>query len=368
MELLDTEIYGNSLQEWGLALILGVATLVALRLFARVVLRRLAGLAARTTTTWDGLLTTVLNTTRPVLVGLLAIYVGSLSLDLSDRVRGIIESVTVIALLIQGGLWASATLTTWLTQYRARELAKDRATVTTLTGIGFVGKVVIWAAVVLLALDNLGVNITALVAGLGVGGIAVALAVQNILGDLFASLSIVLDKPFVIGDFLVIDQYAGSVEHIGLKTTRVRSLSGEQLVFANSDLLKSRLRNYGRMFERRILFKIGVTYQTAQEKLEWIPGKIREIVEAQEKARFDRSHFMEYGDSSLNVETVYFVQSPEYNVYMDTHQAILLAIREAFEQQAIEFAYPTRTLFVEQAGVDERPVAEAGRSEPKRRR
>ena len=193
-------------------------------------------------------------------------------------------------------------------------------------------------------LDNLGYNVTALIAGLGVGGVAVALAVQNILGDLFASLSILFDKPFVVGDFLIVDEHMGSVEHVGLKTTRVRSLSGEQLIFSNSDLLKSRLRNYGRMYERRVAFQTGVTYETPREKLKLIPGIMRAAIEAQQKTRFDRSHFAAYGDFSLNFETVYYVLGPDYNLYMDIQQAINLQIHEQFEAAGIEFAYPTQVL------------------------
>ena len=199
-----------------------------------------------------------------------------------------------------------------------------------------------------MVLDNLGINVTALVAGLGIGGVAVALALQKILGDLFASLSIMLDKPFVVGDFLVIDDYMGSVEHIGLKTTRIHSLSGEQLVFSNSDLLNSRLRNYGRMFERRVVFSIGVIYETPRKKLQLIPEIIRESVEAQDKIRFDRSHFMKYGDYALMFETVYYVLSPDYNIYMDIQQAIYFAIHKRFEQEQIEFAYPTQKLLLSQ--------------------
>ena len=187
-----------------------------------------------------------------------------------------------------------------------------------------------------------------MVAGLGVGGIAVALATQNILGDLFASLSIVLDKPFVIGDFLIVGDFMGSVEYVGLKTTRLRSLSGEQLVFSNTDLLGSRIRNYGRMYERRVVFKLGVTYQTPREKLSRIPAIIREAIETQDNSRFDRSHFQAYGDFSLNFESVYYIGSPDYNLYMDVQQAVNLRIHERFEEESIEFAYPTQTLFVAQ--------------------
>jgi small-conductance mechanosensitive channel len=190
------------------------------------------------------------------------------------------------------------------------------------------------------------VNVTALITGLGIGGVAIALALQAVLGDLFASLSIVLDKPFVIGDFITVGEFAGTVEHVGLKTTRVRSLSGEQVIFSNSDLLNGRIRNFKRMSERRILFGVGVTYQTPLESLRKIPGMIRAIVEGQSKTRFDRCHFKGFGDSSFDIETVYFVLDPDYAVYMDIQQAINFEIIRQFTAEGITFAYPTRTLFV----------------------
>jgi small-conductance mechanosensitive channel len=198
----------------------------------------------------------------------------------------------------------------------------------------------------LIALDNLGVNVSALIAGLGVGGIAVALAMQNILGDLFASFSIVLDKPFVIGDFIIVDNFLGTIEHIGLKTTRVRSLSGEQLIFSNTDLLKTRIRNYKRMYERRIVFSIGVVYQTSHEKLTKIPKIIKNIINKQEQTRFDRAHFKEYGPYSLNFEIVYWIEIPDYNIYMEIQQAINLEIFKQFEKEDIEFVYPSQSIYI----------------------
>ena len=234
----------------------------------------------------------------------------------------------------------------WLTGYTQRELEADRGAATMMSALGFVVKLALWSALLLIALDTLGFHVSTLITGLGVGGVAVALAVQNILGDLFASLSIVLDKPFVLGDFVIVDDHLGTVERIGLKSTRVRSLWGEQIVFSNTDLLKSRLRNYGRMFERRIVFPLGVTYQTPRAKLELIPKIIREAIQAQEKTRFDRSHLKEFGDFAINFESVYYVLVPDYNVYMDIQQAINLQIHRRFEEEGIEFAYPTQTLFV----------------------
>jgi small-conductance mechanosensitive channel len=179
-----------------------------------------------------------------------------------------------------------------------------------------------------------------------VGGIAIALAGQNVLGDLFASLSILLDRPFVVGEFIVIDSLAGTVEHVGLKTTRIRSLSGEQIVMSNGDLLKSRIHNYKKLTERRIVFGFGVTYDTGYEKLAKIPAMVREVVTGVGKTRFDRAHFKEYGDSSLNFEVVYVVLDPDYNIYMDIQQKINLEIYRRFEEQGIEFAFPTRTLYL----------------------
>ena len=204
----------------------------------------------------------------------------------------------------------------------------------------------LWVMLALVALNRLGFDVTALITGLGVGGIAIALAVQNVLGDLFAALAIVIDKPFVVGDSITVDTMTGTVEHVGLKTTRLRSVNGEQLIFSNADLLKSRIRNFKRMEERRVLFLISVTYDTPPDTVERIPTMLREAVESQKQVRFDRSHFVSYGDSSLNFETVYFVTTADYLTYADINQAVNLAIYRRFAAEKIDFAYPTRTLFV----------------------
>ena len=346
MELLQTNFLDNPLHAWGAAGVTGVLVLLVLRTVQAIATRQLNRLGTSANLQWMKLIGAALGRTKLLLLLIVSIYFAALWLDLPERATRVVNSATIIALLLQSGLWLIAALNEWLSRYRERQLTQDPAAVTTMSALGFVSKIVIWSAVLLLALDNLGANITALVAGLGIGGIAVALAVQNILGDLFASLSIVLDKPFVIGDFLNVGEHLGSVENIGLKTTRLRSLSGEQLVFSNSDLLSSRIRNFGRMFERRVVFTVGVTYQTPRAKLERIPGMLREAVEANDKVRFDRAHFKEYGAFSLDFETVYYVLVPEYNTYMDIQQAVLLAIHARFESEEIEFAYPTQTVYV----------------------
>lgn len=223
---------------------------------------------------------------------------------------------------------------------------QSRAPAGSLTGLRWLILLVAYTLILLLALQNTGVNVTSLIAGLGIGGIAVALAMQNILGDLFASLTIALDKPFVIGDFIVVGSEMGTVEYVGLKTTRVRSLSGEQLVFGNADLLSSRVRNYKRMSERRVVFGFGVVYATPPETLEAINAIVRRAVEAQSNVRFDRCHFHRFGASSLDFEAVYFINSPDYNTHMDAQQAVHLSIARAFRDQSIEFAFPTQTLYL----------------------
>ena len=350
MGFLTYPLLNNNVQDWLLALAVSVLVFLMIRIIIGFGVSRLARLAKQTSTIWDDAITEAVSQTGGLFVLIISLFLGSLFLEFSDRVRGVIVSVTSIALFIQGGLWLNGIGQFWIREESKRRRKIDPATVTTVSAMGFVGRLVLWMLVAILMLDNLGFDVTALVAGLGVGGIAVALALQNILGDLFASLSIVLDKPFAVGDFLIIDEHMGAVENVGLKTTRVRSLSGEQLVFSNADLLKSRIRNYGRMFERRVVFKFGVTYQTPRDKLKKIPAMVRETIEAQDKVRFDRAHFQAYGTSSLDFEIVYYVLSPDYNQYMDIQQAVNLGIHERFEQEDISFAYPTQTVYVHQAG------------------
>lgn len=349
MEFLQTEIASNTLQSWLIAAVIAVAVFLVAGIIRFIAVRQLSRLADHTDVPLWPVLLAVVRRTKWLFITLLALFVGAVIIELPAATRAGITTIVIIALLIQAGLWGAAALKVFSEQYRQRQLEKDPASVTTLNVLNVIGKIILWSIVLLLVLDNLGVNITALVAGMGVGGIAVALAVQTILGDLFASLSIVLDKPFVVGDFLIVGDLLGSVEHVGLKTTRLRSLSGEQLVFSNSDLLNSRIRNYGRMYERRVVFNLGVTYQTPRDKLIKIPQIVREAVEQQDKTRFDRSHFKEYGDSALAFESVYYVLGPDYNEYMDIQQAINLHIHERFEQEAIAFAYPTQTVFVQQS-------------------
>jgi small-conductance mechanosensitive channel len=296
----------------------------------------------------------VLSRTTTLFLAALSIFAGAQWLTMSAGTSHALDDAITIVAFWQAGVWASVAVTAWLEHKRKSQLASDRAAASSIAVIAFIARAVLWVMVALLALENLGVNITTLVAGLGIGGVAVALALQNILGDLFASLSITFDQPFFVGDFVIVDSFLGSVEHIGIKSTRLRSLTGEQIVMSNADLLKSRLRNYGRMSERRVLFTIGVTYDTPVEKLEQIPGIIRRIVESQEGARFDRSHFANHGACSLDFETVYYVLSADYTRHMDIQQQIRLQIHRELARLAVEFAYPTQRLIIERAAATTR--------------
>jgi len=342
---LSNTFYGNEIRSWLIALGIGIGTLLVLHVLEQVLVVRIERLTRKTHTIIDDLVVGALRKTKLLFLFVVSSFIGTLSLQLPAEVRDILWKVTMVAAIVQAGIWISTALTIWLENYRKGE--EDGGNRMTMNALSFLGRIVLWATALLLILDNLGVDVTALVAGLGIGGVAIALAVQNILGDLFASLSIVLDQPFVLGDFIVVGDLAGSVEHIGIKTTRIRSISGEQLVFSNADLLGSRIRNFGRMERRRVVFSIGVTYQTPVDKLERIPALIRSAVEAQEQVSFDRSHFSSYGDFSLNFETVYFVESSDYAKHMDILQAVNLRIFQSFADDGIEFAYPTQTLILE---------------------
>jgi small-conductance mechanosensitive channel len=361
--VLDYQLFGGTVQQWLLAGLIFVSALIVFPLIHAVLGRRAVRLAERTDLTWGAAVAEAFRGTRFWFLLVLAFYLASLALALPPKTRAAVEAVTILVLLVQAAIWGNTAINVGLDRYAKREQAKDPAAVTTVSALGFIGKLAFFVVLVLLALDNLGIEVTALIAGLGIGGIAVALATQNILGDLFASLLIVLDKPFVLGDFIVVGDFVGHVEKIGLKTTRLRSLSGEQLVVSNNDLLQSRLRNFKRMIERRVLFTVGVTYDTPLEKLAAVPGMIREIIESQPDVRFDRSHFKEFGSYSLNFETVYFVLSPEFGRYMDRQQAINLAIYDRFAQNEIKFAYPTQTLFLEQP-TPASELREAGQTRP----
>jgi small-conductance mechanosensitive channel len=348
----------NGATEFLLAAGIVLGALLALAALRFAVSRTLEALAARAATPVHQVAADTVGATRLWLLLPVALYFGASALELPAKLGEFVDVAATIALMAQAAAWAHRFIERWFDLKAARRDGVDGESVTALALISVLARVLVWTIALLLALNHLGVNITALIAGLGIGGVAVALALQNVLGDLLASLSIVLDKPFVVGDFIVVGDSSGVVERVGIKTTRIRSLDGDQLIVPNGDLLKSRIRNFKRMSERRVLFTIGVAYETPVDKLARAPAILRAIVEAQPKTRFERAHFRQYGDAALLLEVVYFVLDSDYGLYMDTQQAINLEICRRFRGEGIAFAYPTQTLYV-------RPAAEATASPSK---
>jgi len=332
---------GNDLASWAKASVTFALWFTVLPIAKRFVTGRLNRLDPEEPHAFLELVLGLLKRTTRVFLVVAATYLALKWLVVPEAIDRWIDGVMLFFVWLQVAMWGTAAVRFFVDRrilVDSRE-AKDGSA--SLNIIKFVGVAAVWVFAFLLLLANLGVDITALIAGLGVGGIAIALAVQNVLGDLLASLSIALDKPFKVGDFLILGQEMGTVEYIGIKSTRLRSLSGEQIIISNADLLGARVRNYGRMYERRVVFKIGSVYETPREKIAAVPGILKAAIEAQDKTRFDRAHFMAYGDFSLNYEAVYFVLDPAYNLYADIQQAINLRVHEEFGKLGIDFAYPT---------------------------
>ncbi len=345
-DLLNAAFARNTLREW----LLAIATMVLVALVLSAARTILAGRAGAYGTRRPGgaaeLLALLLRRTWTLFIAAVAVDGAMFMLPLPDRAAHAVAAAATIVILLQVGVWGSEVISFVIARHITRRTTLDAVGVTTVSALGVIAKVTLFAVVVLLALDNVGVRVTALVAGLGIGGIAVGLAAQSVLGDLFAAFAIVLDKPFLLGDLIVVNQHQGTVEHIGLKTTRIRSVSGEEIVFSNAELLKNQIHNYKRMYERRVAFSLGVTYDTPSETLARVPTMLEEIIARQPQARFARAHFKTYGDFALRFEIVYYVTSPDYRLFMDIQHAINLDIHRRFAEEGIEFAYPTQTVYV----------------------
>ena len=346
---MSTSVYfGNSPRAWLIAAIVAVVVYIVLAIARRVLVNRLGALAEKTDTDIDDAIVDIIKNTKPFFLAAVALGVALQGLDVHAKLIGPLRSTLQILGLLQVGLWISGLISFLIERAMTKRRATaDRIGIAAVRAIGVTVKIVAWAILVLLALQFVfEKNVTTLVTTLGVGGIAIALAVQNILADLLAAVAIVFDRPFDVGDSIAIDNLAGTVEQIGLKTTRIRSVTGEQLVIGNAELLKSRLRNYKRLLERRALLQLDVSFDTPPETIQRIPAMMKEIVTAQSPVRFERSHFATFAESALRIETVYHVKDPSYEKYMDVQQAVNLAVLARFKREGIVFAYPTRTLDV----------------------
>jgi len=322
----------------------GLSTYVILWILKNVIVGRLKKISLNTETFVDDVILGTLESTKSFFMIGVSLYVSYHTSHI-EKYSKLANNLFVVLVGIQVVIWGKKAIDTWFEQ-ALKAKGDDPSLKTSFNFLALILKLAFIVTVTLFSLNNLGVDVTTFVAGLGVGGIAIALATQNILGDLFSSLSIVLDKPFVIGDSISLGEWQGTIEHIGLKTTRVRSINGEQIVISNSDLLNSKIRNFKRMNERRVNFQLGLTYEGPREKLKLVPEVIEKIVRSEADTRFDRAHFIRYGASSLDFDIVYWMTTPEYIVFADTHQRILYAIGEEIEKLGLEFAYPTQSIFV----------------------
>jgi small-conductance mechanosensitive channel len=336
VNILEQTFWGNTLADWLLALAVAVSVFVVLNILKRLVMRRVRAWVKLTETDLDDLIVRLFGRTWYLLLIAISIYAGSFVLKLPEIERAL-RAVLAILFLIQAAIWGSGLISYWASRQLRERVEEDAPATATINALSFFGRILVWTVALLLAVDNIpGVEIDALLAGLGIGGIAVALAVQTVLRDLFASLAIHLDQPFVAGDFIMVGEYWGTVLHTGIKSTRIRSITGEELIFSNANLLDSRIRNYKRMEKRRVAFSIGVKCQTPHEKLVQIRPIVQEIIESQPQTSFDRVDCRELGASSLKFEIVYYVLSCDYNVYMDVEHAINLEIARRFAEEGIE--------------------------------
>lgn len=341
--LLNFQLFGNTGKDYLIAFLVLIVFVALLKLFQLVILKKLEKAAKKTKTDLDDVLINIVERIRPPVYSFVALYGALQFLVLGQVVEKIINGLLILVIVYQ----IINALQEFI-NFAVKKLSSEDKKVSSsvVSSISIMAKTVLWSFAILLILSNWGINISSLVAGLGIGGIAIALAVQKILSDVFSSFSIFVDKPFEEGDLIMVGEDKGVVQKIGIKTTRIKSLQGEELIISNQELTTERVKNFKRMKERRIVFTIGVCYETSLQKIKEIPQMIKEIIEKEEFARFDRAHFKTYGDFSLNYEIVYYVASREYVKYVNTQQSINFALKEKFEEEGIEFAYPTQTIFV----------------------
>ena len=323
------------------ALLVVIVVRAALGKGLELVGHRMARVAQRSSNRYDDLIADMLSATRPGMLTLFALLVGLNMLDFGARWDERLGQLWFIALALQAGLWGQRLIRGSLRLYGERHAPAGAST----TLLSWALRTLLWSVLGLAVFSNLGIDITAFVASLGIGGIAVALAAQNILGDLFASLSIAVDKPFEVGDSISVGAVSGTVERVGLKTTRIRSINGEQIVMSNTDLLRQTVSNFKRQQTRRIAFGFGLTYDATPEQLAEVPQRLRRLIEADPQLEFRRAHFKSFGESSLDFEVVYIVRDPSYDVYMDRQQALNLALMKELAAMGLQFAFPSRTVY-----------------------
>jgi len=347
-EFLQQTYLQNKVIDYLIVIIIFILLIIFIQIIKRILFRLIKAWAKKTTTTIDDKFVKAFEEKIKTFLNLVyfgAFYISIKRLTMDSQIEKFFNIFVIILLTIFGIRFLLSLTIYGLETYWVKK-EKDKSKKQALKGIITIIRFIVWSIVFIILLDNLGIKISTLVAGLGIGGIAIALAAQTVLGDLFSYFIIFFDRPFEIGDFIIVGDFKGTVDYIGLKTTRLSSLGGEQLIFSNQDLTNSRIKNYKRMNRRRVAFQFGLTYQTSLKQLKEIPKMVEEIIEKMPETIFDRVHFASYGDFSLNFEVVYYVNSSDYKKYMDIQQEINFQLKEIFEKQKIEFAYPTQTVFL----------------------
>ncbi len=337
-----TTIYFNNLgKEYLLAILIFVGVLIVLKIFKIIIVARLKKLAQKTKNDFDDIVINIVSNVKPPFYFLIAFYIGVRSLVLPNLADKIVWTLFIVFFAYEVIKAVQKIIEFGARKMLNKSKKEDESAESTIKTFSVVAKIILWSIGLVLILGNLGVDVTSLIAGLGIGGVAIALAMQNILGDIFASFSILIDKPFQVGDFIKIGSDMGAVEKIGIKTTRIRTPDGQQLIISNKELTEARVQNFKRLEKRRACFNLGVVYETEKEKLEKIPKLIEAIVEQIESTEFDRCHFKSFGDFSLNFEVAFYVDTQDYKKYLDVVEEVNLKIFEEFKKNEIEFAYPT---------------------------
>ena len=333
-------VFGNPVEDWIYAVAIGLASFACLLFVRRLLKTRVRRYAAAAELPRGiRLVSMLVGRTQIASLFALSVVAGSKYLELGHRAERITTGVIIVLVGLQVGIWLSEALRFYLDENRAH--SHNATSATTVNIVEFVARLLIWTLVVLVGLDNLGVNISAALTGLGIGGVAVALALQNILGDLFASLSIAMDKPFLIGDTIVVDTITGTVESVGVKSTRLRSTTGEQIILSNTDLLKSRVRNWGRVGFRRRVFIFRVAYDTPIEQLRALPDAVALIVQAQARARFERCSLRNLTETAIEYEVSFVSEDPTFEQLIATEQAIYLGLLGYLAEHKIEIPVAT---------------------------
>jgi small-conductance mechanosensitive channel len=348
-EFLDTAFLGNELRDWLVALLVFLIISLALYIFKEIVVSKLHNISRKTKTEADDILIDCIGKMSPLFYFVVSIWGASQFISLPDLVTKVIGWITLAVVLFYITIKIQK-LTEYVLNKHVFKKEKEgdiKSTLVIRRFIGQITKILIWTVALLLFLQNLGVQISVLLGGLGIAGLAIGFAIQNILEDIFSFFSIYFDKPFEIGDFIIVGEERGTIESIGIKSTRMRSLQGQELVVSNKELISRQIHNYRKMEERRIVFNFGVTYETDSQKLQKVNKIVKKIFNGIQNARIDRVHFHEFGDFSLNYEVVYFVTTQDYYTYMDTQQKVNLELIKEFEKEGIEFAYPTKRILLE---------------------